>query len=209
MPEPRRTQLADLTGVVPLKLTDDRRSAFEGHVSRAIRNFGVPGEAVAVIQGGEVRCLRGFGVKELDGNQPVTPDTLLMIGSVTKPMTTMLAAALVDDGRLSWDTRLIDLLSRFAAGDRSLTERLTVRDAFCNCSGLPGRDLERYFKSGKLTPEYALTALAGIPPVAPFGDKFLYSNPLIAAGGYAAAIAAHSGANDVLGLRGSDAGADS
>lgn len=27
-----------------------------------------------------------------------------------------------------------------------MSERLTVRDAFCNCAGLPGRDLERYFK---------------------------------------------------------------
>jgi beta-lactamase class C len=75
-----------------------------------------------------------------------------MIGSITKPMTTMLAAALVDDGRLSWDTRLVDVLPQFAAGDRSMTERLTVRDAFCNCAGLPGRDLERYFNAGKLSP---------------------------------------------------------
>jgi CubicO group peptidase (beta-lactamase class C family) len=39
-----------------------------------------------------------------------------MIGSITKPMTTMLAAALVDDGRLSWGTRLVDVLPQFAAG---------------------------------------------------------------------------------------------
>jgi CubicO group peptidase (beta-lactamase class C family) len=39
-----------------------------------------------------------------------------MIGSITKPMTTMLAAALVDGGRLSWGTRLVDVLPRSPPG---------------------------------------------------------------------------------------------
>jgi hypothetical protein len=66
MPEPPRKWSADLTGVMPLRLCDDRFSAFDRHVSRAITKFGVPGAAVAVIQGGEVRYLRGFGVKKPD-----------------------------------------------------------------------------------------------------------------------------------------------
>jgi CubicO group peptidase (beta-lactamase class C family) len=103
---PRGWRSADLTGVVPHQLVGDHRSTFESYVSTAITKFGVPGAAVAVIQGGEVSYLIGFGVKELGGAEPVTPDTRLMIGSITKPMTTMLAAALIDDGRLSWDTRI-------------------------------------------------------------------------------------------------------
>jgi CubicO group peptidase (beta-lactamase class C family) len=197
---PRGRRSADLTGVVPRQLVGDRRSTFESYVSTATTKFGVPGAAVAVIQVGEVSYLSGFGVKELGGAEPVTPDTRLMIGSITKPMTTMLAAALIDDGRLSWDTRLINLLPQFAAGDRSMTERLTVRDAFCNCAGLPSRDLERYFKTGKLTPEETLPALAEIAPVASFGEQFIYNNLLVAAGGYAAGIAAQGGAAGDVGL---------
>jgi CubicO group peptidase (beta-lactamase class C family) len=71
-----------------------------------------------------------------------------------------------------------------------MTERLTVRDAFCNCAGLPGRDLERYFKTGRLSPEETLTALADIAPAASFGEQFIYNNLLVAAGGYAAGVAA-------------------
>jgi CubicO group peptidase (beta-lactamase class C family) len=118
-------------------VTDDLCSTFEKYVFSAVTRFGVPGAAVAVIQDGDVAYLRGFGVKELSGTQPVTPDSLLMIGSITKPMTTMLAAALIDDGRLSWDTRLMDLLPQFAAGDRTLTGCLTVRDAFCTAGASP------------------------------------------------------------------------
>ena len=199
-PAPRGKQSVDLTGVAPLQLTGDRRSAFENYLSEAITRYGVPGAAVAVIQGGELAYLRGFGVKELGGTQPATPDTLFMIGSITKPMTTMLAATLVEDGHLSWNTRLVDVLPQFVAGDRTMTERLTVRDAFCNCSGLPGRDLERYFKIGKLTPDETITALAGVAPVASVGEQFIYNNLVVAAGGYIAGAAAQGGRVDDVGL---------
>ena len=53
----------------------------------------------------------------------MTPDTLLMIGSVTKPMTSTLAATLVDDGRLRWDTPLVELLPGFATADPALTAK--------------------------------------------------------------------------------------
>jgi CubicO group peptidase (beta-lactamase class C family) len=195
-PAPRGKQSVDLSGVAALQLTGDRRSAFEGYLSDAITRYGVPGAAVAVIQGGEVAYLRGVGVKERGDTRPVTPDTLFIIGSITKPINTMLEAALVDDGDLSWNTRLVDVLGQFAAGDRTMTERLTVRDAFCNCSGLPGRDLERYFKTGKLSPDETITALAGVAPVASFGDN----NLLVAAGGYIAGAAAQGGGVDDVSL---------
>jgi CubicO group peptidase (beta-lactamase class C family) len=54
-----------------------------------------------------------------------------MIGSVTKSMTTMLAATLVDEGRLGWDTPVATILPSFAAGDAEMSRRLTIHDAFC------------------------------------------------------------------------------
>jgi CubicO group peptidase (beta-lactamase class C family) len=187
----------DLSGATPLTLTGERRAAFEAYVADALVKFGVPGASVAVVQNGEVVYLNGFGVKELGGTEPITPDTLMAIGSITKSMTTMLAATLIDDGRLTWDTRLIDLLPDFAAGDPALTKSLTVHDAFCNCSGLPSRDLPLYFESGKLTPQWMVTALADVAPTTPFGKQFQYNNVLIAAGGYALGPAAGGGGDDV------------
>ena len=79
---------ADLSGVAPLPLTGDRLAEFEAYVAATLAMMGVPGAAVAVVQGGEVVYLDGFGVKELGGTDPVTPDTLMRVASVTKPVTT-------------------------------------------------------------------------------------------------------------------------
>ena len=107
--------MADLTGAV-LQLTAIAaplsRALIQGHhkVRRAWRRG-------CHHSGRQGHLSPRFGVKELGGTQPVTPDTLFMIGSITKPMTTMLAAALVKDGHLSWDRRLVDVWPQFAAYD--------------------------------------------------------------------------------------------
>ena len=190
---------SDLAGVKPLPLTGERRAAFEAYIADALYRFSVPGAAVAVVEGGNVVYLNGFGVKEIGSTRPVTPDTMMMIGSITKSMTTMLAGSLVDAGRLTWDTRIVDLLPQFALGDPDLTSRLTVRDAFCNCSGVPGLNIELYFQKAPRTPEKVVTALAHVKPTAGYGQQFIYTNVLIGTGGYGLGVANGGGSAD-LGL---------
>jgi CubicO group peptidase (beta-lactamase class C family) len=195
-PETITASRSDLTGATPLPLTGKRRAAFEAYIAEALYRFGVPGAAIAVVQNGDVVYLNGFGVKKVGSARPVTPDTLMMIGSITKSMTTMLAGTLVDDGRLTWETRLVDLLPAFAVGDPALTSRLAIRDAFCNCSGIPSLNLNTYFTG--LTPQSVVTALVHVKPIAGYGKQFIHNNLLIGSGGYALGVA--DGGSGDLGL---------
>ncbi len=196
-PRPSMAQVAtpaadafpDLSGVAPLPLTGARLATFESYIAAKLAEVGVPGAAVAVVQGGEVAFLQGFGVRELGQPAPVTAETLLRIGSVTKSFSSLLAATLVDTGRISWETPLVDLLPDFAVADPALTPRLTVADAFCACTGLPRRDWEIVVNAHALTPELVIAGMARLPLTAPYGEKYQYSNQMVAAGGFAAAIA--------------------
>src|SRR5829696_2247532 len=187
---PPATPVADLAGVSPLPLTGQRRAAFEAYVAEAINRLGVAGASVAVVQGGEVVYAQGFGVRALGGTDAVTPDTLMMIGSVTKSMTSTMAATVADDGWVTWDTPLVEVLPDFAVADPQLTSRLTLADAFCACTGLPRRDLEIIFNFNDLTPDRLIAQVAETPLTAPYGERFQYSNQMYALGGYAAAAAA-------------------
>jgi CubicO group peptidase (beta-lactamase class C family) len=195
---PEAGVIPDLAEVAPLPVTGERLATFEAFVAAKLAELGVPGAAVAVVQGGEVAFLQGFGVREVGRPEPVTADTLLRIGSVTKSFSSLLAATLVDAGRLSWETPLVELLPTFAVADPALTPRLTVADAFCACTGLPRRDLEFMFPAHDLSPELLIEGMAQLPLTAPFGEKFQYSNQMVAVGGYAAAIA-DGGSPDDLG----------
>ena len=194
---PQDQAVADLTGVTPLPLTGERLATFEAYVAAKLAEAGVPGAAVAVVQNGEVVFEQGFGVREIGLPAPVTPDTLLRIGSVTKSFSSLLTATLVDAGRLSWDTPLVDLLPAFAVADPALTPRLTARDAFCACTGLPRRDFEFIFNANELTPELLIKGMAELPLTAPYGEKYQYSNQMVAAGGFAAAVAAGGSPHDL------------
>jgi CubicO group peptidase (beta-lactamase class C family) len=92
---------------------------------------------------------------------------------------------------------MVDLLPAFAVSDPALTPRLTARDAFCACTGLPRRDFEFIFNAHELTPELLIEGMAKLPLTAPYGEKYQYSNQMVAAGGFAAAVAAGGSPHDL------------
>jgi CubicO group peptidase (beta-lactamase class C family) len=58
-----------------------------------------------------------YGVLGVDDPAPVDEETRFMIGSVTKSMTTTLAATLVSEGRLDWGDPVSDYLPSFAVSN--------------------------------------------------------------------------------------------
>ena len=190
--------MPDLTGVAALPLTGERLATFESYITVRLAEMGIPGAAVAVVQDGAVAFLQGFGVREINRPEPITADTLLRIGSVTKSFSSMLAATLVDTGRVGWETPLVDLLPDFAVADPDLTQRLTIQDAFSAATGLPRRDWELILDPDRLTPEIIVATIAELPLNTPYGEQFQYNNQLVATGGFAAAVA-HGGSPNDLG----------
>jgi CubicO group peptidase (beta-lactamase class C family) len=153
----------------------------------------VPGAAIAVIQDGKIVLERGLGVRELNTTEPVTPETLFMIGSMTKPLTSLMMARLVDRGTFGWDTPVTTLLPSFALGDTDATRRVTMAHTVCACTGLPRWDMEFIFEWEGSTPEKRIELLRAMKPTTGFGETFQYSNLMVATGGYVAAMAATKG----------------
>ena len=188
--------VADLRGVPPAPFDAARMAELDAYAVATMRQMGVAGASIAVTQDGRVVYARGFGVRTLGGSEPVTPDTRFMIGSVTKGMTSLMAATVVDDGLATWDTRLTNLLPSLRLSDPSLTDRVTLADSFCACTGLPRDDLPVVL-SRYATPAELVAGMADIAVTAPFGETFQYSNQMYAVGGYAATTAA-GGALDTM-----------
>ncbi len=150
----------------------------------------IPGVAVGIVQDGKVVMAKGFGVKELGKNDPVTPKSLFMIASMSKSLATLMMAKLVDDGAFAWSTPVISVLPSFALGDADATKQLTVRHTVCACTGMPRQDGEFLFEYGGSTPESRVESMRGMQPTTGFGETFQYSNTLVATGGFVAAHAA-------------------
>ena len=153
--------------------------------------LGVPGVGLGVVQHGKVVFAGGFGVKELGGTGKPDGDTLFMIASNTKAMTTLLLAKLVDEHRITWDTPVTKLLPTFKLGDAATTQSVLVRHLICACTGMPRQDLEWIFDYGKMTPKSTMALLGTMQPTSKFGELFQYSNLMAAAAGYTGAHVIH------------------
>lgn len=170
-------------------LDQERLKAFSDYVDHARERAKVPGVAVAIVQNGAVVFQQGFGVRDLAHKEKVTPDTLFMIGSTTKSLTTLMMAELIDQGKFKWDSKVTDLMPTFALGDPTATQQVTMQNTVCACAGLPRQDLEFLFEYAKATPESRVDSMKSMRPTTGFGETFQYSNTMVAAGGF---IAAHT-----------------
>jgi len=160
-------------------------------IEQGQRILGVPGVSLGVVQDGKVVFADGFGVKELGGTAKPDGDTLFMIASNTKAMTTLLLAKLVDEHRITWDTPVTKLFPSFKLGDAATTRSVLVKHLICACTGMPRQDLEWIFDYSKMTPESTIALLGTMQPTSKFGELFQYSNLMAAAGGYTAAHVIH------------------
>jgi CubicO group peptidase (beta-lactamase class C family) len=183
-----------LAGISPKQFGEEERAAMSTFVDWAMRQIGAPGIAIAIVQNGETVYAEGFGVRRVGGKEPVTAETRFMIGSSTKPLTTLMMARLVDLGHFSWSTPVTEVLPGFALADEDVTRRLEMQHTVSAGTGMPRRDLDLIFRFRGVRPEDRIAEMRNMRPTTGFGETFQYSNYLVAAGGYAAA---HSYARDL------------
>lgn len=110
-----------------------------------LERSGVPGAAVAVVHGGKTVFAQGFGVRELGKPEPVGPDTVFQVASLSKPLTASVTAVQVSRGRVAWDDPVARHLPDFALGDAYVSANATIGDFMAHRTGLPpaaGDDLE-------------------------------------------------------------------
>lgn len=70
----------------------------------------VPGGAIAVTDHGRLVFARGYGYADLKTMQKVMPESLFRIASISKPITAIAILQLVDQGKLSLDAKVLDVL---------------------------------------------------------------------------------------------------
>src|SRR4051812_46318667 len=94
---------------------------FELRVESLRKEAGVPGMSVAIVENDKVTFAKGFGVRKLGAPEAVDADTIFPSGSTGKAFTVTDLAILVDEGKLSWDDKVIDRLPGFQMYDPWVT----------------------------------------------------------------------------------------
>jgi CubicO group peptidase (beta-lactamase class C family) len=91
-----------------------------------------PGCALGVIQNGKLTYKRGYGMANLEHRVPITPDTVLRIGPVSKQFTAAAVALLAEEGKISLDDDVRKYIPEMPAYERPIT----IRHLIHHTSGL-------------------------------------------------------------------------
>lgn len=140
-------------------------AAFDRVIPQLMKDYGIPGGAVAVVKDGRLVYARGYGYADVEAQQLVEPDALFRIASVSKPITAAAILKLVEEGRLSLDAKAYAFRPDLTPppGTASVDPRIydvTVRQLLWHTGGW---DRER---SGGFDPMFRSTAAAqtvGVP----------------------------------------------
>ncbi|MDD0853637.1 serine hydrolase [Halobacteriovorax sp. GB3] len=158
-------------------------------LTKTKNDLNIPGFAIGIIQDGKIVYKKGFGYTKVRDGSKVDSDTLFMIGSTTKSLSTLLMSKLITDGKMSWEDRVSLHLTDWRLKNKEDSEMMLMKHTACACTGMPRRDFDFIFEIEGVSAEQRMRQMQGMAPTTKPGETFQYSNYLVAAGGFAAAKA--------------------
>ena len=160
----------------------NRFNDFANYIQQAMASWHCPGVALSIVKGDDVLYQAVFGQRDVENNLPLTADTRFAMASVTKSVTALSVALLVDEGKLEWDKPVWEYMPEFILDDPYITRQVTVRDMLCHRTGLPRHDLAAWRLD--ISRADFIKRMRHFKFSATFREKFQYNNLMYYAAAY-------------------------
>ena len=142
-------------------------------VMQKMSEYRIPGVALGVLRDNTVTT-RGFGITNADNPQPMTPDTVVPIASISKTVTATAIMRLVEQGKVDLAAPVMRYIPEFAVKDPAVTREVAIWHLLTHTPGW----------EGQLTPDdYGIDSLRrfaesqkDLPQLAPPGEIWSYNN---------------------------------
>jgi CubicO group peptidase (beta-lactamase class C family) len=153
-------------------------ATIDSYIEAQMNAARIPGLALAIVQGNEIRYLKGYGMADSSG-RAVTSQTPFMIASTIKIFTALSIMQLVEAGQVELDAPVRRYLPWFRIMDEEASEILTVRHLLNHTSGLSaitGNELPLSADISDMSLETRVHRLSTAQLNRPVGGSFEYSS---------------------------------
>lgn len=117
-------------------------------VTDRLQELGIPGVSIAFVSNGKIEWARAYGLADVAENRMMTTETMLLAGSISKPVSALRALQLVEAGIFELDRDVNEYLHSWQLPENEFTERekVTLRRILNHTAGLtvwgfPGYDI--------------------------------------------------------------------
>jgi CubicO group peptidase (beta-lactamase class C family) len=162
---------AEINGIV------HRVSALRPAIEEILSSTGTAGLNYGIIHGGEVVHVENFGLRDFGHKLPMNEDTIVQVCSLTKQMIAAAIGMLVEQGKLSWDTPIKDILPQWKLQDPNVHDLTTISDCLSHRTGLQMNNYWLASNNNIIIPlRDSMKLINGLRPVKPFRGQFQYNN---------------------------------
>ena len=159
---------------VGTKATHEPFPGLDQYVQHTMKEWNIPGAAIAIVRNDSVIYARGFGVRELGRPELVDERTIFAIGSNSKAFTAAGLEMLVDQGKMNLDAPVSTYIPDFRLSDPLASREVTVRDLLTHRTGLARNELVWYGSTADR--DEIVRRLRYLPLESSFRTKFRYNN---------------------------------
>ncbi|MEM8928545.1 MAG: serine hydrolase domain-containing protein [Bacteroidota bacterium] len=155
------------------------------NIEERLKELDIPGVSIAIINEGELEWAKGYGMADRSENCPVTPQTMFLAGSISKPVAAIRAHQLAEEGTINLDSNVNTYLSSWRLPDNEFTakEKVTTRRMLNHPAGLTVWGFPGYDKGDTIpSPVDVLDGIGNTDAVRVYkepGESWMYSG-----GGY-------------------------
>lgn len=146
------------------------------YFEKAVKDWNIPGVSIGIIKDGKTILAKGYGVLEEGSTTKVNEHTNYSIASNTKAFTVALLGILVDEGKISWDDKVIDYLPSFRMEDAYEQRHITIRDLLCHRVGYGSFSGDVVWYKSTRSASEVVKSVPNIPKLFDFRSGYGYSN---------------------------------
>src|SRR5512133_869660 len=116
-----------------------KMSEIDRYIDGERKATGLPGLAIAIVQGNAIVHMRGYGIADKQSRRPVTLATPFVLASSSKSFTALAIMQLVEAGKINLDSPVVQYIPWFRMADNEASSHITVRQLLIQTSGLSGK----------------------------------------------------------------------
>lgn len=109
-------------------------------IEKGMVDWHIPGLAVVVVQDGKVRFQQNYGIRDVATKASVNDSTLFAMGSTTKALVAMGLGILVDEGKITWEDKVVSHLPYFRLSEPYVTANAEIKDLLTHRLGIGNTD---------------------------------------------------------------------
>ncbi len=158
------------------------KAAVKAYFDKAIASGDLVGAGVSIVRGDSIVLSDGYGKRNIETDEGVDGKTIFRLGSLSKGFAGILAADLIQGGKLDWDDRVSDFIPEFQLGDARNSDQITLANLLSHTAGAPYHSFTNLVEAGLPLTDIA-KRFKEVQPIGKPGAVYSYQNALFALSG--------------------------